>query len=473
MVKNQKVKIFFISIFTLIILLYIFIVNIDFFKEKYLSVLFELPTIKGKINSQKDIAVKQQRKHEGFVKYYIDNFTDYRINYYNLPLKNYFENGDKPTAYIETYKDKIIISSGDGKILFSKLTNFSDTKINYTKISNNLKDIIDDELFFKPGSRSIKDSLVHEDFIYLTYTKRVKKDCYNISVLRSKINFDYLEFGEIFSPDECLKDNYRKQSGGRIHPYKDNQFILTVGSFAHDTYAQKDDNMFGKIITFSAGDNDYEILSKGHRNPQGLFYDFASNVIINTEHGALGGDEININKLNEKEYIKNYGWPISSYGVHYGRVIIEESPLHKSHSEYGFIEPIKYFNPAIGISQIIIQDESENEYKDFLVTSLGHGVNEGGDMSIHFIKFDQNYESVISHSLIPVGERIRDIVRVKDDSYLMVLESAPVLAIINKKDKICRKNKPPCDFSQTYEKTIYKDGIRIGNERLNYNSLMP
>ena len=473
MVKRHKVNIFFISIFAFVILLYILNVNSKFLKDKFASALYDLSMLESIIYIEKDIAVKQQRKHEGFVKYYIDNFTDYEIKYYNLPLKNYFENGDKPVAYVETYEDKIIVSSGDGKIFFSKFTNFSDIKINYIKISNNLTEIIDDDLFFNPGSRSIKDSLVYEDFIYLTYTKRVKEDCYNISVLRSKINFEYLEFDEIFSPDECLKDNYKKQSGGRIHPYKENQFILTVGSFANDTYVQKDDNMFGKIITFNVGDNDYEILSKGHRNPQGLFYDSVSNVIINTEHGALGGDEININKLNEKEYTKNYGWPISSYGVHYGRKIIEESPLHNSHSEYGFIEPIKYFNPAIGISQIIIQNDAENEYKNFLITSLGHGVNEGGDMSIHLIQFDQNYEGIISHSLIPVGERIRDIVKVKDDSYLMVLESVPVLAIISKKDKICLKNNPPCDFDQTYEKTIYKDGVRIGNERLMYNSLMP
>ena len=457
MFKKNKANIFYISALTItiIVLLYIFFTNLYFLRNKLTSVIFSLPIVEGKQNLDKDTAVKQQRKHEGFVKYYIDNFTDYKIDYYNLPLKNYFEYGDKPTAYVETYQDKIIVSSGDGKFFFSKLENFSDININYTNISSNIKKVIDDRLFYKPGSRSIKDSLVHEDFLYLTYTKRLEKDCYNISVLRSKINLEYLEFKEIFSPDECLKDNYRKQSGGRLHPFKENQFILTVGSFAHDSHAQKDDNMFGKIIVFSAGDNNYEILSKGHRNPQGLFYDEMSNVIINTEHGALGGDEININKLNEIENTKNYGWPISSYGVHYGRITVEDSPLHNSHSEFGFIEPIKYFNPAIGISQLIMQNESEGEYKNFLVTSLGHGVNEGGDMSIHFIKFDRNYESIISHDLIPVGERIRDIVKIKDDSYLMVFESVPALAIMSKKDKFCSKINPPCDFNQTYEKTIY------------------
>ena len=49
----------------------------------------------------------------------------------------------------------------------------------------------------------------------------------------------------------------------------------------------------------------------------------------------MGGDEININKLNSSE-INNYGWPISSYGEHYGSRELNkenylEAPLYKSH----------------------------------------------------------------------------------------------------------------------------------------------
>ena len=34
-------------------------------------------------------------------------------------------------------------------------------------------------------------------------------------------------------------------------------------------------------------------------------------------------------------------------------------PLHKSHSEYNFIEPV-YFNPSIGISQIVGLDKNNS-----------------------------------------------------------------------------------------------------------------
>ena len=40
-----------------------------------------------------------------------------------------------------------------------------------------------------------------------------------------------------------------------------------------------------------------KIFSKGHRNPQGLTL-FQENIIIETEHGPNGGDEINIIEEN-------------------------------------------------------------------------------------------------------------------------------------------------------------------------------
>ena len=49
---------------------------------------------------------------------------------------------------------------------------------------------------------------------------------------------------------------------------------------------------------------EFEIFSKGHRNSQGLAV--MNNIILSTEHGPRGGDE-----LNRIYYNKNYGWPDS------------------------------------------------------------------------------------------------------------------------------------------------------------------
>ena len=56
----------------------------------------------------------------------------------------------------------------------------------------------------------------------------------------------------------------------------------------------------------------------GHRNPQGLFFLKEKNLIINSEHGPKGGDEVNVNFLKKDiKELPNYGWPIASYGVPY------------------------------------------------------------------------------------------------------------------------------------------------------------
>ena len=60
------------------------------------------------------------------------------------------------------------------------------------------------------------------------------------------------------------------------------------------------------------------------------------------------GTELLINLIVAGE---NYGWPISSYGEHYGfpnpssLFKYKNAPLHKSHKKYGFEEPVKQFLP--------------------------------------------------------------------------------------------------------------------------------
>ena len=47
-------------------------------------------------------------------------------------------------------------------------------------------------------------------------------------------------------------------------------------------------SIFGKILSIN-DNNNFEIISLGHRNPQGLFYNENKNIILNTEHGLLEG----------------------------------------------------------------------------------------------------------------------------------------------------------------------------------------
>ena len=74
--------------------------------------------------------------------------------------------------------------------------------------------------------------------------------------------------------------------------------------------AQNDESILGKILFVNSGNKDVAVISKGHRNPQGLAVQ--EDIILSTEHGPKGGDEI-----NKIVFGSNYGWPISSYGKPY------------------------------------------------------------------------------------------------------------------------------------------------------------
>ena len=123
--------------------------------------------------------------------------------------------------------------------------------------------------------------------------------------------------------------------------------ILSTGEFRSRYLAQNLQSVNGKLIKINITNSNYEIISIGHRNVQGLLYDKDENYILFTEHGPAGGDEINLLNL-EGNKLNNFGWPIASYGYHYSdKLDISRNnkyPFLKSHSLYGFIEPLKYFH---------------------------------------------------------------------------------------------------------------------------------
>ena len=155
----------------------------------------------------------------------------------------------------------------------------------------------------------------------------------------------------------------------------------------------------------------------GHRNPQGLLYDSNRNIILSTEHGPDGGDEINLINLNSSlENVPNYGWPFASYGRHYGYVdqmVLSKLPLPRSHTENGFIKPLKYFVPSIGISEIVKIN------KDFYVhASLNF-------KSLYFFKLNNDLK-ITEFDQLNIGERIRDIFFYEEKLYLFLEDTASV-----------------------------------------------
>jgi len=106
---------------------------------------------------------------------------------------------------------------------------------------------------------------------------------------------------------------------------KDGYLFITLGERELSALAQELWTDLGKIVRLYddgriPNDNPFvgragarpEIWSYGHRNPHGLAFHPLTGELWESEHGPLGGDEINVIKRG-----LNYGWPTVTFGREY------------------------------------------------------------------------------------------------------------------------------------------------------------
>lgn len=126
-----------------------------------------------------------------------------------------------------------------------------------------------------------------------------------------------------------------------------NLFITTGDRYSARNEAQNPANHLGKVIRLTPdggvpADNSKphgwrpEIWSIGHRNVQGAALNPGTGKLWTAEHGARGGDEVNI-----PEKGKNYGWPVITYGRDYSGLKIGEGT-----AKAGLEQPIYYWDPS-------------------------------------------------------------------------------------------------------------------------------
>jgi len=335
-------------------------------------------------------------------------------SFYLLPKKNYKKYGSKPSGYIKKYNDLNILITGKGDFYYIK---DDSNYISLNKIENNflnyMKEKKSNEIFDFNSAAGIRGFDIHNNKIYVSYNNNIK-NCYNTQIASSNFNLNYLNFDDFFIYEDCITKKEKtknkvnefeiQQSGGAIKVIEGNKILFSIGEYRKRELAQDPDSLFGKIIEIDINNPKiYTSKSMGHRNPQSLEYinDNNNNFIISTEHGPDGGDEININNLLGKENITNFGWPISSYGYHYDRKEREKAPLHKSHTKFGFTEPLLSFGPpSIGISEILNIESQENYV--FLIGGMR-------EKSIHVIEIKNNLKDIVNSDHYNFGERIRSI----------------------------------------------------------------
>jgi glucose/arabinose dehydrogenase len=141
--------------------------------------------------------------------------------------------------------------------------------------------------------------------------------------------------------------------GSRMVEAPDGTIFLTIGDRGAGQPAQDSARHEGSVVRLTrsgaaAGDGFGpgalpELYSKGHRNPQGAALDASGRLWV-VEHGAQGGDEVNLVEAG-----RNYGWPLIAYGRDY-----DGGKIGTGSAAPGLEQPAMYWDPSIAPSGLMI-----------------------------------------------------------------------------------------------------------------------
>ena len=154
------------------------------------------------------------------------------------------------------------------------------------------------------------------------------------------------------------------------------------------------------------GDALPEVWSYGHRNAQGAALHPGTGELWEVEHGARGGDELNIVRAG-----RNYGWPVITLGINYNGLPIGDGLREQP----GMEQPIHHWTPSIAPSGMAFYtaDRFPAWKGSLFVGALAHH---------KLVRLTLDGDRVVAeeHLLEDRGKRIRD-VRAGPDGYLYLL----------------------------------------------------
>ena len=160
---------------------------------------------------------------------------------------------------------------------------------------------------------------------------------------------------------------------------------------------------------FASRDDAYKsIFSFGNRNPQGLAIDPRSGKLWATEHGPMGGDELNLIEAGN-----NYGWPVITYGINYNG-----TPITDKTEAPGMEQPVLQWTPSIAVCGLdFYKGDAFSQWKN--------------DLLVGALKFEEvrrvrlENDKVVEDEVIFKGRgRVRD-VNSGPDGYIYVALNGP------------------------------------------------
>lgn len=220
------------------------------------------------------------------------------------------------------------------------------------------------------GDAGLHDLALDPDFarngrIYFNYIRPEPGDRSRMALARAHLdlaNGALTNLKVIYLASEIRPKLPSNQQPGRIAFGPDGSLYLALGDRSRggipgETTAQRMDTNLGKVVRLTtdgapAKGNPFagkpgvaaDIWSYGHRTPEGLAFDTDGRLWA-TEHGARGGDELNL-------IVKggNYGWPLASHGINYSGDKIADGRTELP----GGKAPVYYWDPVIAPSGLAV-----------------------------------------------------------------------------------------------------------------------
>jgi aldose sugar dehydrogenase len=218
--------------------------------------------------------------------------------------------------------------------------------------------------------------------------------------------------------------------GSRLVFHRDGTLFVTLGDRQQTEgrmQAQRLDGLIGKIVRINDDgtiprDNPFvgragvrpEIWSYGHRNVQAAALHPQTGELWEVEHGARGGDELNVVRKG-----LDYGWPTITYGVEYSGRPVTGGITQRE----GMEQPRYYWDPVIAPSGMVF-------YTGTLFPAWRNSLFVGGLNSTSLVRLTLDGEKVVGEErllqdLQPRRERIRDVRQGPDGALYVLTNGAP------------------------------------------------